>query len=280
MKFIKNPISITLLFLCVFGYSQTKLLPNGDDYYHSYSKANDTVRIYDIGDNLVREAYLKQDRAVDFYNETIFWTHLESRYLLERNKFIKPANTVSYLYTKEIESEILSGGENGRLIHRPYIVSTYGFNDLNGSEDNYMDNPLNHTDYMTKNYSNAKKSSNTEILKSKYQPETKIIRKYNEKENIHSCIFYSNDVKHLELFIRFNNQGLISDLLYIKTYSRGAKDESKNMWLKKMQYDDLGNIIEEKEWRFKDTNQVENFITEKGEDLFLSVIFENPANYL
>ena len=47
-----------------------------------------------------------------------------------------------------------------------------------------------------------------------------------------------------------------------------------------MQYDDLGNIIEEKEWRFKDTNQVENFITEKGEDLFLSVIFENPANYL
>ena len=39
------------------SFSQKKLLPNGDDYYHSYTKVNDTVRIYDIGDNLVREAY-------------------------------------------------------------------------------------------------------------------------------------------------------------------------------------------------------------------------------
>ncbi|MBO0594006.1 hypothetical protein I2486_21610, partial [Cellulophaga sp. E16_2] len=261
------------------SFSQTKLLPNGDDYYHSYTTANDTVRIYDIGDNLVREAYLKEDRAVDFYNESIFWTHLESRYLLEWNRYIRPKNRNSYLFTKEIELRILSGGKNGMSEHKPYKISPYGFSEFDGYEDNYIDSPLNYTDYKTKNSNPEKKIQSTKTPKPIVLSEKKIIRKYNEKENIHSCIFYINDVKILDLFIRFNDQGLISDVLFSRIYPM-SETGHKNMYLKKMKYDDLGNIIEEKEWRFKDTNQVENFITEKGEDLFLSVIFENPANYL
>ncbi|WP_158978885.1 hypothetical protein [Cellulophaga sp. L1A9] len=66
---IKKLVTLLVLLICFFGYSQKKLLPNGDDYYHSYTKANDTVRIYNIADNLVREAYLKEGRAIDFNNE-------------------------------------------------------------------------------------------------------------------------------------------------------------------------------------------------------------------
>ncbi|ADV51241.1 hypothetical protein Celal_3997 [Cellulophaga algicola DSM 14237] len=242
------------------SFSQKKPLPNGDDYYHSYTTANDTVRIYDIGDNLVREAYLKEGRAIDFNNEAIFWTHFKSKYLIIE-MLPESEDIIEYLYTSAKSFDSL-GSEIFNENNGKWKISRFGF-----KEDLYA---------TSKEKNNANKYSTLNINKK----ETNVLKEeYYKKQNIHHSTYYIDGHKNFELFSRFNDRGSLSDALLVRVNNRGQINEQKHFRLKKALYDSVGALIELKEWRSTNYLQIENLIEKNGLDFFLNVIFEKPLDY-
>ncbi|QXP53216.1 hypothetical protein [Cellulophaga sp. HaHa_2_1] len=261
--FKKVRISFLLIFLVIGNiicFAQKNPLPNGDDYYHSYTKANDTVRIYDKADNLVREAYLKEGRAIDFYNEEIFWTHFKSKYLIIE-MLPKSQDKIEYLYTSAKSFDSL-GSEIFNEKNGKWKISRFGF-----KEDFYA---------TSKEKNNANKYSILNINKK----ETNVLKEeYYKKQNIHHSTYYIDGHKNFELFSRFNDRGLLSDALLVRVNNRGLINEQKHFRLRKALYDSVGALIELKEWRSANYLQVEKLIEKNGLDFFLNVIFEKPLDY-
>ncbi len=68
-----------------------------NNFYHTYKKEGDIIRVYDVDKNLVREAHLDKDIAYEYFDKKILLSHLESKYLRGINLF-KSKKTIEFLY--------------------------------------------------------------------------------------------------------------------------------------------------------------------------------------
>ncbi len=82
------------------SFSQKQKLPNGNDIFAFYEKTSDTVKIFDISNNLIREIFPKESIALSYNTKSIILEHLGNSLLLDHD-LISSKKNIDYLYLQK-----------------------------------------------------------------------------------------------------------------------------------------------------------------------------------
>jgi len=261
---------IILIMTNMSSFSQKQKLPNNNEFFHAYEKNNTIICIYDIYDNLVREAHIDKDIVYNYFNKDIFLSHLPDRQIINMD-FIKSKTSIDYLYNLMEREDVIQTSEELGYIKK-FKINPYGFKEMIFSSSIY-DNQI-PSDISDQELINTIENQES-ITKKNVESE----KEFNEKLGIYTYSFFKNGKEDLKLIFKFNKQDLISNSFSIQSANTGKLRELKNLILKKIFYDDKGNITEHKEWRSKNYKQFQEFIAKKGYEHFLGIIFNNPDDH-
>ncbi len=113
------------------------------------------------------------------------------------------------------------------------------------------------------------------ITKVSYGSNYLIDKSFNDISRVYVYSLSVKGDKEKELYFKFNEQDLVSNVLLINTQHAKTSKEQKSIIYKKAEYNEVGKIVELKEYKTKNYKQFDDLISKKGEDFFLNMLFED-----
>ncbi len=260
----------TIILTTTASFSQQQKIPKSSDFYHTYKKEGDIIRVYDVDKNLVREVYLGKGIAYNIYNKDILLTHMQNRFFL-KEPIINSCKTKEYLYTG-VDCKYFIQTDEGAGYTKKYKIDTYGFKKLVFSSSIYDNEP---SPPLLSDKEMEKIDKEQDSL-ARLQP--KVNYRIEEKHNndVFKYTTYKNDKKEIEYIIKFNGENLVSNVYLLFIIDGGTPQERYDISIQKAFYDQEKNLIKIKEWTSKNYNQFKDVIQDKGEEFFIDEVFKNP----
>jgi len=257
------------------SFSQKQKLPNGDKSFYMYEKKGDVIRIYDSSDNLVREAHLNKNIAYNFFNKKIMLSFLD-KLDYNSNKLFSSKVSTEFLYNLLNREDIIQIDEQLGYTKK-FKVNNFGFTEIISSTSRYDNQPapplLDTDEKLTEEEKEYLK--HYEENKDSIAYLNRLDKVFDKNSQVYTYTQYVQGNKWLELYFKFNEQDLVSDMFLVTTQDAKTSKEQKSVNYKKAKYDNDGKIVELKEYKTKNYSQFDEIISKKGEDSFLNVLFKD-----